>query len=279
MKIKVRVTNKSFPVIIGLILLCLFCFSFEGRAQKLNDQYFQVAQALQKNPNDIKLKLQLATLMTQGREFERALALYEELLANPNQSDANNEKMKQALITEACFVATQGFLNEKAETYCQKMIEFSEQKAFSYDNLGMSRLYRGRVFSAQEAFLQAVKENANFLTAKIHLAQGMQIQQQPDEAKKVLDAIHVEALETADKILYYHTLYLVMNDLKNYKLAKEAIDQARKLSHNDLYFGKYVLAFMKEHQIIVFIIFFTVWLMFCQYMGKRLNRFLKNEIA
>ncbi len=253
-----------------IFLFCLMCSTASFASPNINDAYIALEQKLAQNPSDIQTKLELAFVFTQGFEYERAAKLYEEIIA------AGGDNF--AIQTELCFLYTELNRADRARTACTKVIELRPDQSLSYDNLGLSLLKLGRPAEAAKPFLQALALDKTSVAITYHFAQSLMSLGEFATARDILEGVlENPQISDTDKGLVNHGLYLVYDRLKDYPKAYEAIKRTSALSQNTLFLGKLVLAYIKAHQVVFFVLVSGIVLSVCRYLGERLNRFLKNE--
>lgn len=235
----------------------------------LNASYLRLQNLIQKDPQNPQLKIQLAYLFTQGLEFGRAIQLYEDVLTK--------EPTNQIAVTELCVLNTQLRETKMAEKYCQKATELAPNSYLAFDNLGLSYFKLGEYQKSLKPFIKAVALKKDSVLVRVHLAQSFMVLREYQVARALLEQAELMPAPMPEKMLVYHCFFQLYNRLRDYDKALSAISKSYELSGNGLYLGKMVSAYAKANQFLVFLFVAAIMLWFCNYMGKRLNRFLKNE--
>lgn len=255
-----------------IFFLSLFFCSFLVQAQKfdLNDKYIKIEQALQKDPDNLSLLMDKAYLFSQGLEFDRALALYQKVL----QKDPKNKRA----VNELCVLYTQMGQKEQAKQFCEKMVALSPESHLSHDNLGLSYFKLGEYQKALKPFVTALILQPESHLIRYHIVQVFMALEEFSLAEAhLLELAKDQKASLQTQALVHHGLYLVQTRLKKYDLAYASIKKTYDLSQNSLFFGKMISAYVRAHQVLSFFVASLALLGLCHYLGKRLNRFLKNE--
>lgn len=257
----------------GIFLLTLFLFapaSAISQSVKLNDEYRRLQSEIEARPEDLNLKMDLAYLFSQGLEFSRAIALYEEA--------AGKDPANLRAWTELCALRT--FVRDEAGAYaaCSKAVDLAPEQALMHDNLGLSLFKFGKFRQSLKPFLNALALNPEATLVKTHVAQVFLALNEPEAAKAYYEEILAgNELSMEDRSLIHYGIYLADRESKDYDHAFTAILETYKLSANPLYLGKIATTFMLKYQRTFFVIIGGGVLTVAGYLGKRLNRFLKNE--
>lgn len=258
-----------------IFCLCLVTFALMGSqkpavALDLNAAYQRIQQAIQKNPRDLNLQMDLAYVYTQGLEWDRAVAIYESVLTK----DPDNRRAT----TELCVLYTWKREADMAEVMCERAVSLDPENYLVHDNLGLSYFKLGRIPRSFRPFLRALALKKDAALVRYHLIQSFMALGEFRLARRLLENLsETPDLDAAVKTLVYHGLYVVEMRLKNYDRALEAIRKAYRHSGNSLYLGKVIRAALKANQVVAFCVTGLVGLWFCHYFGQRVNRFLKNE--
>ncbi|MCP5463855.1 MAG: hypothetical protein H7A33_02405 [Deltaproteobacteria bacterium] len=254
-----------------MLFLVLGVFAVQAQPLSLNQKVPVLLQALEKDPNNAKVKAELAYLYAQGMEYKRAAEIYQSLLGR-------EEINQDMLLTELCFLHTSLREKDKALSYCGDLAKRHPQDALLMDNLGLSHFKFADFQGALPYFLKALSLNPNSGLIRYHVAQVFLAFQENQAARTWLkNTLEIKGLPDQEQVLAFHGLYQVNLLLKNYDEALQAAWQAYQLSQNGLYLGKTIYAGIKAYQVLVYFIVSAVLLWFCYYFGERVNRFLKNE--
>lgn len=254
----------------ALLLLSILIASFPVFSQNLNAEYRRLQAEIESHPDDAGRKMDLAYLFSQGMEFDRAIALYEEVAAN----DAANLRAW----VELCALRTTVRDAAAAETACSRAVALAPDDALLRDNLGLSYFKFGDFRRSLKPFLEALALNPRATLVKTHIAQAFLALREPRAAKDDYEEIlSGEGLSDDEKALIHYGIFLSDKSLKDYDHAFTAILETYKLSANPLYLGKVITTFMLRHQVAFFFLIGGIVLAAAGYLGKRLNRFLKNE--
>ena len=250
----------------------LFLGSSSTLAQEihLNEQTQALLQILETEPQNTAAKMDLAYLFSEGKEWARAIALYQEVLV----SQAKNQRA----LNELCYLYTLTREQQKAYEICGQLVQFYPESYLSFDNLGLSYYNFGDFFLALQAFAEAQVLAPESWVVKYHIGQGVLALQDYQLARDYFIKKLAQPFANAeDKAIFYFGLYEAEKALKHHKEAHAAILQTYQLSQNPLYLGRVIKSYMKWHEIWFFFTFGLVILVASQYLGKRLNRFLRNE--
>jgi tetratricopeptide (TPR) repeat protein len=263
----------------NLILTIFFCaaFAFPAHAEslKLNEVFLSVQAEAAKHPENLDLQMDLAFLFTQGQELGHAIEIYESVLGK----DAQNVRAT----TELCALYTEIHDKTKALTHCERATELTPQNPLVFDNLGLSYFKFGQFRSALKPFLQALAlqtkaKNGTAALIRTHIAQTFLALHEYDAAEGYYQKILQEpGLTNEEKSLVYYGLHLALKEKGDYDAAFTAMQETYKLSSNPLFLGKVISSYMLSHQAIFFFVIGGLCLVFANYLGQRLNRFLKNE--
>lgn len=256
----------------SLILLALFLLAGTSRAQPLdlNKEYLRLQSEMESHPDDPGLKMDLAYVFSQGRELQRAIALYEEVI----RGDAKNLRA----MTELCALYAQAREENKAESACRAAADLAPNDPLLSDNLGLFYFQFGRFRESLEPFLRAMSLDPAATLSRTHLAQAFLALKAPAAAREQYERVlHDKNAGIEERALSWYGLYLVARAERNADDAFTAIRETYKLSGNPLYLGKVVGAFLTRYEAVSFVCVGAILLMVVGYLGKRLNRFLKNE--
>jgi tetratricopeptide (TPR) repeat protein len=257
--------------IVFLAFVYVFLHTPVSHAQKLNDLYLGIQKRIQENPDDLNAKMDLAYVFSQGLEFERAVKLYEEVIRH-------DEKNKRAL-TELCVLHVQMNVKEKAIDYCQKAVNLWPEEVLFWDNLGLAFYRLGEPVKSLDPFSEALKREPENGLVKFHVGQVFERLGFTDLAKNVyLSLVDSELNEKNVPSVAWQGLYRVYKSQQLFSEAKHAAWQSYEVSENPLFLGRVVLMTLREYEVLAFTVIALFWLWGCHYLGKRLNRFLKNEI-
>lgn len=239
-------------------------------AQKLNDQYLQIQESIQKEPENLNHKMDLAFLFSEGREPQRAIEIYEDVL--------KKEPRNRRAVNELCYLFTQIRDSQKSDRYCRLATELNPQNDLVFDNLGLSAFLLGNYQKSLKPFFRALTLNPNRILTQVHTAQALFAMGGSHEAIMILeDLLKQDHLSPEEKTIVGHSLYQIFLKQRDYKKAYEAIYTAHVNAPHGLYFGKVIAAYARLHQFGVFVILSFLALVFTYYFGERINRFLKNE--
>ncbi len=260
-----------------LNLFLFFCLGFGLAATSvfaaelhLNEQTQALLQKVALEPQNAQAKMDLAFLFSEGKEWARAIALYEEVLAVQSQD--------HRALNELCYLYTLTREQQKAYEFCEKLTRIVPDAYLSFDNLGLSYYNFGDFFLALQAFDHAQTLAPESWGVKYHMGQSILALQDFDLARDYfLQHLREPFANPEDQAIFYFGLYEAEKALQNHQAAHAAILQTYQLSQNPLYLGRVVKSYMKWHEVWFFFGFGLVILSFCQYLGKRLNRFLRNE--
>lgn len=252
------------------LLVVLLSFGASAQSLKLNDRFAKVQEALQKDPDNLNLKMEMAYLFSEGREPLRAIEIYKEVV----QKDAQNLRA----LNELCYLYTFTRQKDLAYATCKKVVEVDGSSALAWDNLGLSHFKFGDLRDAFAPFVAASELSPNSELPRIHMGNVLLALQEYDLAvllfEKALQGAKVGAQE---KALLHYGLYKAYRGTSNYEAAYANIKKTYEFSQNPLYLGKMTSTFMKVHEPWFFLGIGLMILWGCHYLGKRLNRFLKNE--
>jgi tetratricopeptide (TPR) repeat protein len=258
----------------SFLFFFLLFFGFDralaAQSVNLNAEYRRLQAEIESRPDDLGVKMDLAYLFSQGLEFARSIALYEEVTA---KDPANLRAW-----VELCALRTMVRDAAKAEGACSKAVDLAPDDALMHDNLGLSYFKFGNFRQSLKPFLEALTLNPRATLAKTHVAQAFLALREPRTAKTYYEEILAEGgLSDDEKALIHYGIFLADKALKDDDHAFTAILETYKLSANPLYLGKVVATFMRRHQGVFFFLIGGIILSAAGYLGKRLNRFLKNE--
>lgn len=255
----------------AFLLLALLFTAFPVSSQNLNAEYQRLQAGLLARPDDLGLKMDLAYLFSEGREIGRAIELYEEVI----KKDPGSLRAW----TELCALQTEVRQGGRAETACLKAVELAPLDPLMADNLGLSYFKFGKFRQSLKPFLAALALNPKATLVRTHVAQAFLALREPLAAKAVYEEILVSSgISDEERALAHYGIFLADKGLKDYDHAFTAILETYKLSANPLYLGKVVTTFMLRYQAAFFFLIGGIVLMASAYLGKRLNRFLKNEV-
>lgn len=255
-----------------LIILGFIFSPVDSRAQEihLNDQTYLLLQKIAAEPQNLEAKMDLAYLFSEGREYDRAIKLYEEVLT---QQSANHRALN-----ELCYLYTFVREQDKAIEACQKLTQNFANSYLSFDNLGLSYYKFGDTLKALQTFKKALELAPNSWVVKYHIGQSLLALKDFELAKDYFSKALEGSFESPDdQAIFYYGLYEAERELKDYKAAYAAILKTYRLSQNPLYLGRVIKTYMKWHEVWFFFGIGFCVLMMSQYLGKRLNRFLRNE--
>lgn len=239
-------------------------------AQNLNDEYARLTAAIEKNPGDLNLKMDLAYLFSQGREEKRAIEIYESVI--------QKEPANLRATIEICALGTSVRAQDKALKACRDAASLAPQNPLMHDNLGLSHFKFGKYRQALKPFLDALALDPKSILIRTHLAQTYLALGEYAVARKVFeDLSEGKDLKNDEKFLVYYGLYLANHGMKRDEDAFTAIRETYKYSNNPLFLIKVIKAYMAAHRVVFFLAFGFVLLAGARYLGERLNRFLKNE--
>lgn len=246
-------------------------FVSDGAVAGLNERYLELQQKLEINPDSLELQMDLAYLFTEGLEFQRAVDIYNGVI----KKDAVN---KRAWI-ELCALHTQMAHHDDAIVACEKVADLHSEQAWAQDNLGLMYFNLTEYERSFRPFLKALSLNPQDAMVKLHVAQVFLALKSYSAARDILlGEVQNTELKPSERALLFHGLFLAYQKLKDHEKAYEAILETWRLSGDQLYFGKVIKAWMKYHELLTFSFFAVMGLWFSHYFGKRINRFLKNEI-
>jgi tetratricopeptide (TPR) repeat protein len=255
----------------SIIFLLLFISAFPVQAKfNLNDEYLKIEAKLQVDPDNSNLLMDKAYIFTQGLEFDRAIQIYEQVLKK------DEENLRAA--NELCIIYTQKGNKQKAYPVCELLTKLAPDNYLHHDNLGLSYFRLGDYHLALQAFTQAIKIESSSILTQYHLGQTFLALH---EYQLTIDLFN-QLLKQTDanlelKSLLNHGLYIAFDAIRDYPQALIAMRNVYDFSNNPLFVGKMVKAYIKANELLFFILISAMLLWFCHYLGKRLNRFLKNE--
>lgn len=257
-----------------LLLFLLFAVFAPGTvpAQSINlaESLFAAEERYQAKPEDATLAMDLAALYVEALKFQDAITLYEKVISR-------DDKNKRATI-ELCALYTMMRERSSAVKYCSRWVELDEKNYEAHDNLGLCFFKFGEFLAALKPFSDAWSLQPKSVLVGNHVALTFLALGESIASRDLfLELLKLEGLSTEDKALLYHGLYLAYNNLKQRGEALAAIKNTYNYSANPLYLGKIITAAIRKHQIVFFVMVAVLMLGACQYFGKRLNRFLKNE--
>lgn len=258
-------------------LVLFFCLSFglltasaSAADLQLNEPTQALLQKIALEPQNADAKMDLAFLFSEGKEWARAIALYEEVWSAQNQN--------HRALNELCYLYTLTRQQQKAYEFCAKLTQNAPSAYLSFDNLGLSYYSFGDFFLALQAFEKARTLAPEAWGVKYHIGQSVLALQDFALARDYfLNHLREPFTNPEDQAIFYFGLYEAQKGLKNHKEAHAAILQTYRLSQNPLYLGRVVKSYMKWHEVWFFFGLGLVVLAFSQYLGKRLNRFLRYE--
>lgn len=250
------------------LMLTLSNFTY---AASLNDRYLELQDRLTKEPNNLNLQMDLAFLFSQGLEFQRAIEIYE----NVTKTDPVNQRAW----VELCALKTQLQDRVGAQTACESVIRIAPNEAWAHDNLGLMHFKLGQYEKSLKPFLKALALDQSHSLVLVHFAQSLMALNQFETARDILMRVSQRStVAQQDAELIHHTLYQANRKLKRHQDAYESILQTWRISGNDIYLGKVVSGWMKANEMATFGVVALIVLGLSQYFGKRINRFLKNEV-
>lgn len=249
-------------------LLMLF-LPLASHADSLNEELLKLDVRLQERPNDVTLLMDKAYLLSQGREFDHALALYEKVLLVENTN--------LRALTELCVLYTEIHNKEKAIDNCERAIRVSPEEGLLYDNLGLSYLRLGDARASLKPFTEALAFLPMSPRPRYHMGLSSLALKEYEIAYVFFTNLLETELTAAEEALVQHGLYRLHMARKDYDHAHASARRVYALTGDELYLGIIVLSFFKAHQFAVFSVVAILLLWFCSYFGNRLNRFLKNE--
>lgn len=257
---------------IEFFLLCFTLATTNLHAQTihLNEQTQTLLQKVANEPQNAVAKMDLAFLFSEGKEFARAIALYDEALKAQPQN--------QRALNELCYLYTLTGQQQKAYELCEKLTQVLPEAHLSFDNLGLAYYRFGDFFSALRAFDRALTLAPEAWGVKYHIGQSVLALRDFALARDYfLKNLAATFVNPEDQAIFYFGLYEAEKGLHHHQAAHAAILQTYRLSKNPLYLGRVIKSYMKWHEVWFFFGLGLVILVFCQYLGKRLNRFLRNE--
>lgn len=254
-----------------LVYLMMCAVAPHTNAANLNDHYLELQNQLTKEPNNLNLQMDLAFLFSQGLEFQRAVEIYEGV--------TKVDPVNQRAWVELCALKTQMQDRDGAQIACESVVKIVPNEAWPQDNLGLMHFKLGQYEKSLKPFLEALTLDQNNSLILVHFAQSLMALNQFETARDVLmKVVQRPNLAKQDAELVHHTLYQANRKLKHHQDAYEAILQTWQISGSDIYLGKVVSTWMKAHEMLTFGVVALLCLALSQYFGKRINRFLKNEV-
>lgn len=251
------------------LLFTVLLFVPSARAQDLNQQFQELQQKLATQPNDLDVKMDLAFLYSQGLAFKEAIVLYEEVLVK----DPDNLRAT----IETCSLYTQMHDRHKAIKSCENWILLTPRDFRAHDNLGLALFKFSEPAASLKPFLTALSLAKGSAIVRHHIALVFlalrEFKLARDYSMKALDL----GGTPEEKSFLFHGLYLAYKGLRDEKAALKAIQSTYSLSANSLFLPTVAKQTVAAYQGFFFVLACGIVLVACDYFGKRLNRFLKNE--
>lgn len=253
----------------AVLLFLLLIFGFQSHAQTLNQQFEALQHKLAAKPDDVDLKMDLAFLYSQGLAFKEAIVLYEEVLVK----DPDNLRAT----IETCSLYTQMRDQGKAIKSCENWILLTPRDFRAHDNLGLALFKFSEPATSLKPFLTALSLAKDSAIVRHHIALVFlalrEFKLARDYSMKSLDL----GGTPEEKAFLFHGLYLAYKGLRDEKAALKAIQSTYSLSANSLFLPTVAKQTVAAYQGFFFVLACGIVLVACDYFGKRLNRFLKNE--
>ena len=239
-------------------------------SSNLNQLYQTIQTKLAADPHNLDLKMDLAYVLSQGAEDERAIGLYREVV---NQDPKNGRA-----VTELCALYTETRDRAAAFSFCKEVVQIFPNNALAHDNLGLFHFKFGEFRDALPEFLAALSYDPSLTLARTHLAQSFLALKKFELARQIFtDLLQSTKTNLAETSLIYYGLALANQGLGRHEEAYAAMQTTYQLSQNPLFLGKVVTAYMACHQVLFFFVFAFLILGLTGFLGQRLNQFLKNE--
>lgn len=249
-------------------LLMLF-LPLTSHAITPNEGLLKLDEKLHERPNDVTLLMDKAYLLSQGRQFDSAIELYEKALL----ADTTNLRA----LAELCALYTEVHNKVKAIDNCERAIRVSPEDSLLYDNLGLSYLRLGAARASLKPFTEALAFLPMSPRPRYHLGLSVLALKEYEIAYVFFQNLLEMEITAAEEALVHHGLYRLHMARKDYDHAHASARRVYALTGDGLYLGIIVLSFFKAQQFAVFCVVAILLLWFCSYFGNRLNRFLKNE--
>lgn len=241
-----------------------------GKIPPLRELYQNLQAQIAADPTHLGLKMDLAYVLSQGGETERAIALYREVIKHDSQN--------VRAVTELCALYTTARDRDAAFSFCTQAVQLSPNDALAHDNLGLFHFKFGAFHEAIPEFVAALRCDPHLILARTHIAQSFLALKKYALAREIFeDLLQNNKTNLAESPLIYYGLALANQGLGQYEAAFESLLKTYHLSRNPLFLGKVVTAYMNWHQPVFFFVFAILILGLASFFGRRLNRFLKNE--
>lgn len=230
----------------------------------------QLEAKIKADPDNTDIKMALAAVYAEGREHARAIAIYAEVSA------VRPDDLR--VVTELCALLTEMRDSAKAGPYCERAVAIAPENPLVHDNLGLYHFKFGRFRQALKPFLDALSLQSGMALPRLHIIRTFLALKEPRLARDhALKSLRRDDWENADRAFLHFVLAESYRALEDYAPAFTAMRETYRLSGNPLYLGKVVTAFLAAHPIASFLPVGLITLVAADYLGRRLNRFLRNE--